>query len=67
MASMQRAKNTASQSEIGRILRAHLDVEVVDCWLKDRVFQPEQVANGAGGSSVLDSSPEQEHTVACSL
>ena len=44
MASMQRAKNTASQSEIGRILRVHLDVEVVDCWLKDRVFQPEQVA-----------------------
>ena len=44
MMSTQRAKNTASQSEIGRILRAHLDVEVIESWLKDRVFQPEQVA-----------------------
>ena len=32
------------QSEIGRILHAQLDVEVIESWLKDRVFQPEQVA-----------------------
>ena len=41
---MARARNTASSGEVGRILRAHLDVDTVQKWLDARTFDKEALA-----------------------
>ena len=41
---MARARNTASSGEVGRILRAHLDVDTVQKWLDARTFDKEAFA-----------------------